>query len=419
MLKIGGRYLISILFFLSTNGLTDEVKITSGKMTLNGNLVIASGTDLPERVVLMLHGTLAHKDMEIIAALQSVFAESDYSSLAITLSLDISDRRGFYPCDYPHSHKSDDAFEELDLWIEWLKHKGVNDIVLLAHSRGANQATKYALRNSGSISRLILLAPPVKEPTIDSEIKTKLENLESDDWLTQARFLNCDNSDVQVASYLSYQGPDAQADTLPLVGRLHLPTLVISGSEDALTKELATRMSSMENDAVSYVSIDGAGHFFRDLYMYDLVDAAVSFLDSSRMIEIVTSLQEDAKEVQDTGRPIVILVTQSDCAYCRELRGKVLNPMIRTGELGQRVILRELSLDTGFRFKDFQGNTVAGQQFGARYDSYVTPTLLFLDANGHSLTDPIVGTGNIEFYGFYLDKKIEEATAALSVASSD
>ena len=79
----------------------------------------------------------------------------------------------------------------------------------------------------------------------------------------------------------------------------------------------------------------------------------------------------------------------------------------------ERVILRELSLDTGFEFKDFHGNMVAGQKFGERYDSFVTPTLLFLDANGHSLTDPIVGTGNIEFYGFYLDRKIKEATDAI------
>ena len=62
---------------------------------------------------------------------------------------------------------------------------------------------------------------------------------------------------------------------------------------------------------------------------------------------------------------------------------------------------------------DFQGVVVKGQQFAQRYHAAVTPTLLFLDRDGKSLAQPLIGTSNLEFYGFYLDRRIEEARAKL------
>jgi len=52
------------------------VKVPYGSLTLNANLNIADGKTLSNGVVLMLHGTLAHKDMEIMRALQDLL--SDY-----------------------------------------------------------------------------------------------------------------------------------------------------------------------------------------------------------------------------------------------------------------------------------------------------------------------------------------------------
>ena len=40
--------------------------------------------------------------------------------------------------------------------------------------------------------------------------------------------------------------------------------------------------------------------------------------------------------------------------------------------------------------------------------------LTLLDSEGHQLTDPIVGTGNIEFYGFYLERAIAAAVNRLA-----
>jgi thioredoxin-related protein len=87
--------------------------------------------------------------------------------------------------------------------------------------------------------------------------------------------------------------------------------------------------------------------------------------------------------------------------------------MIRAGELDGKVILREVSLDSGYSLQGFDGAEIAGREFAARYNVFVTPTLLLLDGQGESLAEPLVGTPNLEFYAFYLHRAIETATNKL------
>ena len=103
---------------IASTALADEVRIESTAHTLNGNIVIGEGRQFSDRFVLIVHGTLAHKDMELIEALQSVFQEAEQNSLAINLSLGIDDRKGFYPCDVLHTHRSGDALSEIGAWID-------------------------------------------------------------------------------------------------------------------------------------------------------------------------------------------------------------------------------------------------------------------------------------------------------------
>ena len=77
--------------------------------------------------------------------------------------------------------------------------------------------------------------------------------------------------------------------------------------------------------------------------------------------------------------------------------------------------LREVSLDDDFSVEDFQGRAVKGAAFAERNNANVTPTLLFLDGQGASLVDPLVGVGNIEFYDVYLERKIDAATQAMEL----
>jgi len=88
--------------------------------------------------------------------------------------------------------------------------------------------------------------------------------------------------------------------------------------------------------------------------------------------------------------------------------------MIKTGVLQSRAILREISLDDGFRVIDFDAKDISGRELAERYETSVTPTLLFLDDSGREVSDRIVGISNIDYYEFYLDKAIETATTEIT-----
>jgi thioredoxin-related protein len=114
--------------------------------------------------------------------------------------------------------------------------------------------------------------------------------------------------------------------------------------------------------------------------------------------------------------PVIVFVTREGCPYCRSLRNAVLLPMLKGGQFEQRANLVEVSLDARLPFSDFDGRPVSATEFGARYKVNITPTLLFLDANGRELTKPRVGISNLDLYGFYLDRSINEAMSELTSA---
>ncbi len=405
-----------LAMFIAAPAHADKVTIASGANTLNGDIVPFGGQQLNGRVVLIVHGTLGHKDMELVEALQSVFMESGQASLAINLSLNIDDREGFYPCDALHNHQLDDAVDEIETWIRWLTEHGAMHIVLLGHSRGANQVVKHVLQGVRSAQMAVLLAPPVTDAVASVEVLQTIDLGSTDDIIEGIDFLHCKNANVLASTYLSYYGPEADSDTIPLLQKVAVPTLVISGSQDEVVPTLASRMSEVENPLVTHIEISGADHFFRDLYTYDVVDSVIEFmrrLPRSVLIAPAVSLQDDSKQSQSGRLPIVTFVSQKECEFCRRLREQVLFPMIRAGELEGKVILREVSLDSGFSLQDFNGAEIVGREFAARYDVFVTPTLLLLDGQGESLVHPLVGTPNLEFYAFYLQRAIETATNKL------
>ena len=275
------RFLSCILLLANAwLAVADEVKIDHGGMLLNGNLVLVSESALSDGVILMLHGTLGHKDMEIMSTLQSIFAEYGRNSLAISLSLNVNDRHGFYPCDEPHTHKLGDAVAELRAWILWLEAMDVGDVVLLGHSRGANQVARYIIENRPPVGAAILIAPSVGGESNDADQAATSDMATPTEWLNDVPFLHCTGAKVSRESYESYYNADDPADTPALLQEIRIPVLVVSGSEDQVAIGLAARLATVERPNISHVEIEGADHFFRDLYAYDVVEHALEFIDA-------------------------------------------------------------------------------------------------------------------------------------------
>lgn len=121
-------------------------------------------------------------------------------------------------------------------------------------------------------------------------------------------------------------------------------------------------------------------------------------------------LHTDGETASRTGKPIVALVSAENCHYCELVKDNVFIGMDRD----QRIILRELALDNPLRLIDFEGNTTDHPEFASKYGVFLTPTVLFLDGEGRSIAEPLVGVANIDFYLYYLERRISQSRLELS-----
>lgn len=289
--------ILTLIAFAAVHGAyAEEAKLQSDKLTLNANLEKAE--DWPEGpTVLITHGTLFHNKSELITALQELFLENGVSSLAINLSLGLDDRHGPYDCTTPHWHKHEDAVGEIGAWLGWLKEQGVTQVVLLGHSRGGNQTAWFsAEQDDPLIKKAILVAPQTWSPAYAANsyeenygkpldpVLRKAETLvsagQSKTTMEHTDFLYCKDTTVSAEAMISYYSPDPRKDTPYLLPKIKKPVLVFAGTEDQVVKGLDKKLIPLaEAGAIELEVMDGADHFFRDLYAEDLVERAVEFIN--------------------------------------------------------------------------------------------------------------------------------------------
>jgi pimeloyl-ACP methyl ester carboxylesterase len=291
------KKLIPLLLLLLSFGLhAEDQQLSHNGLIISANLETATANWTDGPVVLMTHGTLAHNRMEIMATLQELFKDRGVSSLAINLSLGLSERTEMYDCAVPHTHKHTDALDEIGLWLDWLEKQGVKSVILLGHSRGGNQTAWFAAeRDEAAISKVILIAPQVwdEEKNIKGYQKSYNKPLApvlaraqqmvtagmGDSQMNPVDFIYCPQSSASAAAFVSYYQPDARMDTPTLLKQINKPLLVFAGSEDTVVQGLREKMTALAAaDNIRFEEIDGADHFFLDLYIEDLADMAINFI---------------------------------------------------------------------------------------------------------------------------------------------
>jgi len=273
-----------------------DVQIPFQKIKLNANLEVAEGKTLSDGVFLMLHGTLAHGELEILQSLQSILKEQGQNSLSITLGLGISDRKGLYDCPTPHTHKHEDALDEIDAWIAWLKKEGANRIYLLGHSRGGNQIAWHAAeRPDPVVPKVILIAPMTwdkeradkyYERAFKKDISPIIANAEKlvsdgnpEAWMENVDFVYCRDTKAQAASFVSYHGNEPRLNTAYHLPRINKPVLVFAGTEDSIVTNVIEEVEPLADEKkIKLVKIEGADHFFRDLFADDVAEHILNFI---------------------------------------------------------------------------------------------------------------------------------------------
>jgi hypothetical protein len=127
-------------------------------------------------------------------------------------------------------------------------------------------------------------------------------------------------------------------------------------------------------------------------------------------LPVPTSRREVAKQAAGKGEPLVLLISLPGCPYCEMVRRSYLLPGRRDADLQawQLSVTDSTAPLTGF---DGKPTTAAAQV--KLWKATFTPTVLFLGPQGQELAERLVGAGIPDFYGAYLDERLQTARKAL------
>lgn len=281
---------ITLFLLIATSSIkASPLQLMHQGLRLNGELYAENKDN--DTVFLLVHGTWGHGEMEIISGIQSRLDELGENSLALTLSLGLDNRRGFLGCSESIVARHDAAIEEIRQWVEFSSDKWTK-IIIVGHSRGGNQVALYNQTDvDPSVKKLVLIAPMTWSKT-QTELQYKsrfghdLPALIAQartyplDSFFQAGLINCDSNEVSAGSFLSYYSESPNKNTPQLLENIERPTLLFLGSEDELSKKyLDQKQGYLTSEWISEITIDGAGHFFMDLYLDELVESMLEWVN--------------------------------------------------------------------------------------------------------------------------------------------
>jgi thioredoxin-related protein len=123
-----------------------------------------------------------------------------------------------------------------------------------------------------------------------------------------------------------------------------------------------------------------------------------------------TSLRDELRQALAVRKALIVMVSLEGCPYCKLVRESYLVPL-RTG--GQPVV--QLELNGSESLHDLQGRASSQAQVVRGFGVRLAPTVLFLGRGGAELAPRLTGVANPDFYGAYLQERVEAANRSVAV----
>lgn len=122
------------------------------------------------------------------------------------------------------------------------------------------------------------------------------------------------------------------------------------------------------------------------------------------------SLQVAALAAQARGEPLVLLVSIAGCPWCELLRRNYLAPMRAEGVQAFQIKVDDRKTVVA----NFKAQASTGADIAAAYQAKLTPTVMFLNAQGVEIAPRIAGVASADLLGHQLDSALRLAREHLA-----
>ncbi len=117
------------------------------------------------------------------------------------------------------------------------------------------------------------------------------------------------------------------------------------------------------------------------------------------------SLSEELAKALEKGNPLVVMVSLEGCPFCRVARDSYLEPMRRQ----EGMPIFQIDMRSAHAVRDFAGAALTHDQLVHAWRVTIAPTVLFFGPRGKEIVARMEGGYIADFYGAYLDQRIEQA----------
>lgn len=126
-------------------------------------------------------------------------------------------------------------------------------------------------------------------------------------------------------------------------------------------------------------------------------------------LPVAVSLPEHLAVALKQGNPLVVMVSLPGCPFCKVARESYLAPMWRE----QNLPIVQVDMQSTQALRDFKGLATTHDLQIRSWAIPVAPTVLFFGREGAEVAKRLVGGYLPDFYGAYLEQRLETARKAL------
>lgn len=121
------------------------------------------------------------------------------------------------------------------------------------------------------------------------------------------------------------------------------------------------------------------------------------------------SLPDELAQALKKGSPLLVMVSLDGCPFCKVARQNYLAPLREQ----EGVPVVQVDMRSSRTLRNFQGHVITHDELIRSWGIKVAPTVLIFGRGGLEIAERMVGGYIPDFYGAYLDDRLQQARAAL------